>query len=329
MVRNRADSWTGYWAAGALHSCGESFDGELGPASQIFWSKMFDLVAENQTVLELGSGNGALLKFLAEKHMYARKIHAVGVDLASIQPSWVTQLPPKLRESIKFISGVKLENLPLESACADLVLSQFALEYTDLAKSIPHVARVSRDGARLAMLIHHVDARPVQASAEEAAHAKFLLDADGLYSKTDRLIPYMALTRTERGRARLQNDPEAGRCRDAFNAAVAEVKERAKNSSVPDLLHNALQGCSETLRLAQESGRELARRFHDQQCNEIENAELRHSEAVQYAMDGAAINEFSGRLHQAGFEDIAFMPFYEAGETYAWSVTARKASSGA
>lgn len=150
--------WSKYWASGALTSLPEDFrenyDGEVAE----FWRSQFNTLLPASTIVDLCCGNGAIA-LLAARHARqaatAWQITAVdAADLPAAQlkarwPSYGAEL-----QSIHFLGGTPIEQLPLLPSTVDLACSQFGLEYCDLAAAGLAIHRVLKPNGRLALVSH-------------------------------------------------------------------------------------------------------------------------------------------------------------------------------
>lgn len=320
----RRDSWSRYWATGAIHSCADSFDGKLGIATQTYWNRVFRLLGSGDRVLELGSGNGALARFLCDRYLLGAPIEYEAVDLAELKPEWLERIPPAVRARVRFHPGTRIEELPFENASMSYVVGQYAIEYADWDRAWDEVFRVCRRIARIGLLMHHRDALPISRSVEEAEHCAWLLGEDSPYAIADDLIPYLAMASTELGRKRLASDEQAASLREHYNRRQAALQARAKGSQTPDLLIHAAEGLNEAFARAQQYGRDAGRELLETQRMHLRDARLRVEEARDCALDGAAMTALIRRLHEQGFEDVEYVPLHENNELFAWALYAHR-----
>lgn len=323
-LKGRRASWSRYWQTGAIHSCAESFEGRLGEQARAFWERVFAPLHDEDRVLELGAGNGAVSRFLVETLMFSRRLEVHAVDLATLKPDWHTRLPPQLQAAVRFHSGVNIEKLPFEDSSIGCIVSQFAIEYADQEAAWSEVLRVASPFARLGMILHHRDAVPVENGVEELAHLERLLQDGGAYDQVAKLIPYASLVGSEAGRLRLQSDPDATAARDRYNSTVRQLLAVAEQSSCPDILLQATQGLAEALSLAQRQGRKAARDFLAAQHLALEDSKIRLAEIAHYALDGEQMTAVARRLVEGGFSKVDYMPLSENGHLYAWCLTAAR-----
>ncbi len=322
LMRQR--SWSRYWSSGALHSCADSFGGKFGPSTTAFWNRVFRLLGVNDRVLELGTGNGALVQFLHERYLQGNPLRVDAIDLAQIAPPWLERVPPAMRRWIGFHSGVRIESLPFDARSFSYVVGQYAIEYAEWDTAWHEVLRVCRPICRIGMILHHHDSLPVRACRVEGEHCRWLLAEEGPYALAEHLVPYMAMAATEPGRQRLASDADAAALRERYNAKMGELLARAQAWEFPDLLLQAAEGLNEVFQQARKYGREPARELLAAQLGHLRDALLRLDEARDCALDGAAMADVAGRLHRAGFETVEYAPLTEQGALFGWSLYAHR-----
>ena len=230
---DRSQSWSRYWATGALHSCvgsfADNYDGEIAA----FWGKVFARLPHGARVLDVATGNGALPRLLLDS--LPRKgepdpVQAVeidAVDLADVAPRWVRTLDPEQSARIRFHCGVRAEALPFADASFGLVISQYGIEYTDLAASAAEVRRVLTANGSVALLLHHVGSLPVRLGRVELVELDWLERPDGLLERAHSLLPFLVELGTPGGMARVRGDPRATAAREAVNQAMRALDVRA------------------------------------------------------------------------------------------------------
>ncbi len=164
--------WTNYWTGGALTSLPddfrENYDGELAE----FWRLQFEQLPQQADLLDVCTGNGAVALLAAnwaiENDRPDWRISAV--DAARIDPAVITRHWPGQAEAvarIRFVPDTPVETLDLPAASVDLVSSQYGLEYCDLERAVPRLARVLKPGGHLAMLAHAMSSAMVETMQAE------------------------------------------------------------------------------------------------------------------------------------------------------------------
>lgn len=246
-------AWTHYWSSGALHSCATSFGGNYeGPIAD-FWRRVFASLGAGDRVLDIASGNGPLAQLLIQSRAEP-SITCDCIDLAPVAPTWLGALPPTQRARLRFFGETRAEALPFEPGSYALAVSQFGLEYSALADSMPELRRVLARPSRLAAIVHHVDSRPVRLAAEELRHIEWALQPGGLFVCARGMVRPMAQAATEAGRRALAADAEALAMRGRFNAVQRDLSDRAAASFCPDLLHELRSAIASVLEIARTRG---------------------------------------------------------------------------
>jgi len=250
-----AEAWDRYWAYGNLHSFSQVAPGNYGGRVGAFWHGVFAGRADGDRVLDIATGNGAIpLLAQAAAAAAGRRLELHGTDLAAIDPPRQVG-DPALREplaAIRFHARTPAEALPFDAAAFDCVTSQFGLEYSDLARSVPEAARVLRAGGELALVMHHDESAVVVAARAEARQLDFVLDSARVFSRARDLLRARAEVPAARRGAK---PPVRVRRRQAdLERAIERVERAAADADGERMLLGPLNYVREVLAVAERSG---------------------------------------------------------------------------
>ena len=222
------EQWDRYWAYGALHSFSQVAGGNYQGAIAAFWRSCFDTLQPGARVVDIATGNGAVALLALEAADAAGiPVEVFGVDLASIDPLQQVQ-DPAVRQQLQrvgFHARTPAESMPFADASIDLACSQFGLEYSDMDASVRELARVCRSGARVALVLHHSDSLPLQATAEEISQLDFVLERARLYVHARNLLRAMS---GQAGKKKPPGGPGIERKQRALNDALQEIQREAR-----------------------------------------------------------------------------------------------------
>lgn len=319
----RRQSWSDYWRTGALHSLPGSFQGNYSGAIGAFWERAFSSLTGDDRVIDIGTGNGALPALMLRNLAPSDLPGIDAVDLAGIAPAWMDACPAELKSSIRFHPDTAAEALPFPDHGFDLAVSQYGLEYTRLARSLPELARVLKRGGRLALVLHHASSRLAQVAREEAALIDWLLSTDGLFDTAAEIAPYLA--RVGQGHAAaLAGDADADRARARFNAAMRAVAAKAARSPVPDVLLEArdyVAGHAD--RVLRSGSADVDGPGLASYADALRAAAFRHRELYECALDDDALARLVGALTGLGFGSIQTDTLRHESFLLGWSLIAR------
>lgn len=165
-------AWDQYWQDGRLASCG----GEGGAAYQAAiterWREYFRTLPDGSRILDVCTGNGAIAlvaEETAEEQGIRFEIEAFDGAIigASGSPGCM----------IRFRSRVQAESLPYPDNAFDVVVGQYGLEYSDMERSVPELARVSTPGSRLRLMTHALEGVVVGWARQQLEDTGRLLDS--------------------------------------------------------------------------------------------------------------------------------------------------------
>lgn len=315
-VESRRLAWSSYWKSGALHSCVGSYADNYEGAIGAFWQQRFSRLAPDARVLDLATGNGALVRMLWERVDGKWPVHVDAVDLAEVAPAW---LEPARHVGIAFHAGVRMERLPFADGRFGLVASQFGLEYARWPLALDEAARVCRRDGELAFVLHHADSIIVRMAHAELGQQRLLLGDQGLLAAAADVLPWVARARA--------GDPEAAgaaarAARERYNAAMEQLTRIIDAENHTSLLVEAREYIHGIAAGRFGVGAQQQRQLSDFRERLVEG-QLRTCEVIDCALDGEAAAGLVDALGQRGFGRPQLMPLAQDEGVLAWSVLAR------
>lgn len=324
----RSSAWSRYWATGALHSCPTSFAGNYDDSIGVFWRDALSDVGPQSRVLDIGTGNGAIPKLLLDALGEEKLPLIEAIDLSAVAPRWMQGCSAGVAAKIRFSGGVAAERLPFEEHSFTHAVSQYGFEYAARAPALAALLRVLRADARIALLMHHAQARPVAVAAEELAHVEWLLEDDGLLNAAQMLGPYLERAGSAAGQAGLRGDASAQQARRRYNALQRRAAERAADSAVPDLLTGFAPAIARLLAGVPASGWPQARERLSQMRQALADSRLRLQELRTHALGERQAQALAAALQAAGFR-TTLDRLVTCGHLMGWTLVARRGAASA
>lgn len=186
--------WTQLWNTTATLSSFSEGDAAAGYQGELkaFWEQVFSRAPDAATVLDIGTGNGALAYMANEYSREHNKDFVVhGTDAAKINPAAVFASKPEIVQSLQqitFHSETATEKLPFDDESIDLVTSQFAFEYGDQEASLKEIMRVLKPGGAAVLMLHHADSGIVKDSQVGGEVIQYVLGETPLFIQADLLL---------------------------------------------------------------------------------------------------------------------------------------------
>ena len=292
--------WDDYWRHGFLTSCADAFDGNYEGKLRQVWEDFFRSAKGNATILDIGTGNGAIAliasRISSELHGDF-SVHAI--DQAEIDPLAMVKSHTDGLAAILFHSKTPAEDCGLPDNSIDMVSGQYALEYTPLAKTVAELARVCAPGARLLFVMHHADSIVLETAAEELRLGD-LLENSGFFDHAANLLKQMSSIPTEQT-YRLASDPKAEENRKKLNQSAAELTALVSQTPNPDILQTALKSVSDCFHRQQTLGSRVLGLLAQYRRQLEANLTRLHD------LQNAAVNEEQGREIIALFNAQGFL----------------------
>lgn len=232
---NSTFAWDQYWQDGRLASCGGEGGANYQPAITEGWRNFFDTLADGARVLDICTGNGAVARLAAEAAS-ARNLTVTidAVDSAMIHP---TGLGPGVG-MIRFSPRTPAESLPFPDSTFDVIVGQYALEYTDVERTLAELRRVSLPKVHIRFVTHAAGSVVVRGAQRQIEDTQRLL-ATGIFEAAE------ALARTVAGNADAAGLDGArrnfGNALQALQVAARTTEDLPMYQNVGTVLVHALQ----------------------------------------------------------------------------------------
>jgi len=276
-IETRAWAWDHYWRDGRLASCGGEGGAGYGDAIARGWHAFFRALPQGSRMLDVCAGNGAIAR-LAESVAVERGIR-FAIDAADA----AQLVPPGIAANgmIHFRSRVEAEDLPYPADSFDVVVGQYAIEYTDLTRSLPELARVSRAACRLRFLMHASEGNVVGNACCQLAEVGQLRDS-GIFAAATAVAE-------AQGRPALSQE-SIQRLQQSYQDAAEKLARAAASSVEPQMFINTAQVFRHALSVQAQVGMQTV----IDKIAEVSNSIKAHAARLE-AMTQAAIDEQGAR----------------------------------
>ena len=163
-----AADWGNYWQ-GRANEAGAALVGvERNAELDAFWAAEFADAPHEARVVDLGCGAGTVLRAASAAGLN----RLVGVDVSA-------EAIAALSDAVPGATGVvgSADAPPLAEGSADVLTSQFGVEYSDVMKAAGRATALLAPGGRVVWVCHHADGAIAAEVRGHAAEARTLLDS--------------------------------------------------------------------------------------------------------------------------------------------------------
>ncbi|MCJ8317634.1 SAM-dependent methyltransferase [Idiomarina sp.] len=146
-MKTTKNPWTEYWQRGAKASFLDEKSRLQAYQMRKFWFERFDEADIKQPVVDIGTGNGAVVQWLTEySEEKGKKLDVQGIDSAEINPP---------NKALKLSGNTPYETFKLPSnKKVGMFVSHYGLEYGDMAEGLKNLHTQLKRGGVLIALVH-------------------------------------------------------------------------------------------------------------------------------------------------------------------------------
>lgn len=322
----KIEQWDRYWAYGNIHSFSQVAGGNYRGVVADFWRTRFEALADESRILDVATGNGAIaLLALETGDRLGRRFEVHGLDMADIEPGRQVK-DPSLVESlqrIRFHGRTAAESMPFDDRGFDMVCSQFGVEYSDLSRSLPEIARILKPGGRFAAVMHHRDSVALRATREELAQLDFVLNDVKLYLRARNLLRGMSEEkRSGKGRnGRLS--PKLQKKQRALQEAMGRIKRAADDAANSNMLLGPARYVQEIFGALDRVAPGELLGWLDEALRRVTANQRRLLDMTEAARSEADVEDAQARMTAAGFTHVELAVFcQDEGGVLGWQLDA-------
>jgi len=232
------DKWSSYWSGNRVSACMQTNDGNYNSVIGQHWQTHFSTLADESRILDLATGNGAVLHFAIDTAKNQNKsFDLFGIDLAHINP-WAHMEQKSVQPSrIQFLPNISIESLPFANNMFDSVVSQYGAEYASLEPTVCEAVRVLRASGTLNWICHSDTSVVYHNSCREIEDARYMLEQTAVIDHLSNIIQIQthAGQFIQNSHQQTLNTPERQALQVALQACFNRLKQSPQHSEILDV----------------------------------------------------------------------------------------------
>mgnify|MGYP003663847995 CR=1 FL=1 len=305
------NAWNRYWEKGYLHSCPGAFDGNYDNNIKAFWHSMFSKLAVSNRVLDIGTGNGAVALLAQDfSQMHDLALHIEGIDAAEIRPQQAVERMGLSAAAVHFRSGISCEQTDYADACMDLVCSQYAIEYSDVQRSLNEIARILKPGGSAGFIVHHADADIIRTTRHELDFFSFFESELSVFSSCRRFLERLVSTGQISSPASIAADPESRQQMTDIQGMLSRITDYAHTHSNVTFANDICSQLANILNHIPRSGEEITHSNLTVLEQEMTAHRQRIEANLNAALDAQGIRHFCYMATTAGMQPTSPEPIF-------------------
>ncbi len=310
MENNMSEHWSEYWSHGHMTSFSEEFKNNYEGELLNIWKPFIQQIKNGEKMLDICTGNGALLLIADEQINNTFSVKLVGVDFADV-------LPVLERKRIQILPNINIHKLPFANQSIDYVTSQFGIEYSDIKTSLKEVSRVLKPGAKLQFVMHHKDSLIIKLNKTILSCYQAINSDDGVLNILSSMIAELEIASV--GRENITGNQKTETLRQQLNENNQKLlnidKEALYQTQFPSLVQQVFDPKNNFSKK-----RELIEKYQI----EIKSACTRLCELCSAALDDSEIMAFSKEAGDFMLGDMMSFPIFQEGNLLAVGINATK-----
>lgn len=174
---DQQSAWDAYWRDERGGACQTDASGQYRGVIARFWQQVFGGLLPGNRVLDLATGNGAVVELaVAGLSVDQLPMAFYGVDRARILPRLERRPRPGIE--CRFFAGVDNKAVPFAAGMFDLITSQYGVEYGDVEATLAECSRLLATSGRIVWVCHWRNGDLARSAAEEVERIRAIKGLD-------------------------------------------------------------------------------------------------------------------------------------------------------
>ena len=306
MDKLNAKQWSNYWEKGTVTTFHKKFENNYDGEIKAHWNKQFVDLESQSTVIDLATGNGALLVLLDDylNENKNKNFKAYGVDFAELNTEFVDKI-----KSLTVVLKDKtlIEDTGIEDSSIDLAMSQYGIEYSDLDKTVCELDRIMKPKSKLNFIMHHSDSQIIKEGFQSLSQIELVNNKLKLNNTIKELLPAIDKLK-ETGKTKYKT--KADRLRNKLNKGIQEMMNFSQTVQDPGYIQYYYENALMVFKgsVAQQYSLIQKLKLIKLVENETKNLKLRMKDLTSVAMTEDKNEKFINLLKNIGFVNINIVP---------------------
>lgn len=316
--------WSRLWDMGVLHSCANGIQGNYDGSILKFWQRQFDSLEDSSSVVDIGTGNGALL-LLARESAMARgiKLHMHGIDIADINPAQSIPDGKNRFAGIHFHPNTSACRLPFTDGEVDMVCSQFGFEYAPREAAIQEMMRVVHARSRISLIAHSTDSVIAEVAGPQLEACAFLLHESPIIEQARAMASILSHAAITKNTVREASPLESENERINFNRSAEKLADEIERLPQAQVLRNAANQIRSALQIASKSLPQ-SELILKQLIINLEDEQTRLRQLQSALLSDTELEVLVNRLQQHGFHTRYAKLEQQPNVKVGWSIEATR-----
>ena len=299
MQKLNSKQWSNYWNKGTLTTFHKSFQNNYDHEFLTFWQQCFDQIKAGQTVVDLATGNGAVISLLDRHNQKPQlEINAFAVDYSTVNKTFFDQIK---HLNCTLLEQTAVESTGLDTGSVDHAYSQYGIEYSDLDQSIQELDRIlKKQGAQIHFILHHQSSAVVSDGRSSLAQIEMANVNLDIPDTVKNILPIIDHVKNNPNDAASKS--QADLLRDELNYKVNRLIQFANQQTDPGYVNYFLSGIS-TLFQPNQGNLEDKLNTLTEIDAETQSLQQRMQDLVSVALSDEAVSALCQQLTQIGFQD--------------------------
>lgn len=307
MAKLNSQQWSNYWQKGTITTFHRKFENNYDSEIKSHWYKIFKQLKNGSSVVDLATGNGALLYLLDEYAVENEcSYNAIGVDFAEINQDIFTLF--KLCD-VELKAHTMIENTGLPENSINCAISQYGFEYANLAETVLELNKILKSKASLSFIMHTHDSQIIKEGFESLKQIELISGKLKVNKTIEKILPAIEkLKQTGKIKYKLKAD----KLRDKLNKSMGQVMNFAQTIGDPSYIEYYYKNALSVFKgvIAKKYSLQQKLRIIKSIDKETSNLKQRMEDLTSVAMTEQRNTELIRLLTKAHFKNIVIKPFH-------------------